>query len=45
MNKLPTFLIDIICFWFHGKHRKVITFYSNHSHRYFCKKCNREFDE
>lgn len=34
------------CHFFHwGSHKKVITFYSNYTHRYYCSKCKHEYDE
>jgi hypothetical protein len=34
------------CDMFHWKNnKKIITFYSNGTHRYYCDKCNHEYDE
>ena len=34
------------CNVFHwGGCKTIITFYSNGSHRYYCSKCNHEYDE
>jgi len=42
MNKLKVLWCNL---WHWGGKKKVIAFYSNNTHRYYCYKCNHEYDE